>query len=331
MRYFITGATGFVGGNVARQLLEAGHQVVALVRTPSKADDLAQLGAELHPGDITDKESMRAPMRGADGVFHLAAWYKIGLRDTGMAVHMNVDGTRNVLELMRELEIPKGVYTSTLAVFGDTHGKLVDELYYDAGPWLSEYDRTKWLAHYEVALPMIRDGLPLVIVQPGLVYGPGDTSSLHDVWTQYLQRRLPLVPRKVAYCWGYVDDVARGQILAMERGKTGETYIIAGPPYTLLHALSLAQQITGVPIPRFHPSPGFMRALAGILGVVGKVIPLPQSMSSEYLRVSAGVTYLGSNKKARRELGYNPRPLDQGLPATLEYEMSLLGMKPNPE
>jgi nucleoside-diphosphate-sugar epimerase len=329
MRYFLTGATGFIGGKITRQLLAAGHQVVALVRTPSKAADLANLGVELHPGDITDKESMRAPMRGVDGVFHIAAWYKIGERDATMAERMNVDGTRNVLELMRELEIPRGVYTSTLAVFGDTHGKVVDESYYDPGPWLSEYDRTKWLAHYKVALPMSKDGLPLVIVQPGLVYGPGDTSSLHDVWVQYLKRRLPAVPRGVEYAPAHVEDIARGHILAMERGKPGESYIIAGSRYSLIDMLALAQKVTGIPAPRLHPRPGLMRALATILGVLGKVLPLPSSLSAEYLRISAGVTYLGSNAKARRELGYNPRSLEEGLPETLKYEMEQLGMKHN--
>lgn len=331
MRYFITGATGFIGGHIARQLIQSGHEVVALVRTPSKAGDLTQLGARLHPGDITDKESMRAPMMGVDGVFHIAAWYKIGMRDSSMAERMNVEGTRNVLELMRDLKIAKGVYTSTLAVFGDTHGKLVDESYYDAGPFLSEYDRTKWLAHYKVALPMIEQGLPLTIVQPGVVYGPGDTSSIHDVWVQYLKKKLAASPRGVAYCWAHVDDIANAHIRAMQRGKTGESYIIAGPPHTLIAALALAQKITGVPAPRLHPSPGLMKVLSAITGVVGKVIPLPPGMSSEYLRVSAGATYIGSNEKAGRELGYNPRPLEEGLPETLEYEMRQLGMKPPPK
>lgn len=331
MRYFITGATGFIGGTIARQLIEAGHQVVALVRTPSKAADLANLGAELHEGDITDKESMRAPMRGADGLFHIAAWYKVGLRDSSMAERMNVEGTRNVLELMREMAIPRGVYTSTLAVFGDTHGKVVDESYYDPGPWLSEYDRTKWLAHYKVALPMIKEGLPLVIVQPGLVYGPGDTSSIHDVWVQYLKKRLPASPKGVAYCWAHVEDIARGHILAMEKGTPGESYIIAGPPHTLIAALALAEKITGIPAPRLHPSPGLMRALAGIMGVIGKLLPLPPNMTAEYYRVSAGVTYLGSNRKARRELGYDPRPLEDGLPPTLDHEMKQLGITPRPK
>src|SRR5438876_7743736 len=110
---------------------------------------------------------------------------------------VNVLGTRNVLTTMKELRIPKGVYTSTLAVFSDTRGQLVDETYrYDGkGPWLTEYDRTKWIAHYEVAEPLIREGLPLVIVQPGLNYGPGDTSEVRPTLVRYLRRRLLALPK----------------------------------------------------------------------------------------------------------------------------------------
>jgi nucleoside-diphosphate-sugar epimerase len=167
MKYLVTGATGFIGGRVARQLVAAGHQVVTVARTPEKAGDLAALGVEIHKGDITDKESLRAPMTGVEGVFHIAAWYEIAQKDSSMAQRINVDGTRNVLEMMRDLHIPKGVYTSSIAVNSNTHGKLVDESYRYDGPHLSEYDRTKWEAHYRVAEPMMRAGLPLVIVQPG--------------------------------------------------------------------------------------------------------------------------------------------------------------------
>ena len=127
MKYFVTGATGFVGGHVARQLIAAGHDVVAVVRTPAKAGDLTDLGIVLHQGDVTDKESMRAPMQGVDGVFHIAGWYKVGVKDKTPGEKINIEGTRNVLELMKELGIARGVYTSTLAVNSDTHGKLVDE------------------------------------------------------------------------------------------------------------------------------------------------------------------------------------------------------------
>ena len=121
-RYFVTGATGFVGGRVAAQLREAGHHVVALVRDPARAGALAEIGVELARGDVTDRAKLAAPMRDADGVFHIAGWYKIGARDPQEGERINVDGTRNVLEVMRELRIPRGVYTSTLAVYGDTRG-----------------------------------------------------------------------------------------------------------------------------------------------------------------------------------------------------------------
>src|ERR1700680_2266655 len=164
VKYFVTGATGFIGGRVASQLALAGHSVVALARTPSKAHDLVKSGVIVHAGDIANKESLRAPMTGVDGVFHIAGWYKIGMRDPSPGRIINVEGTRNVLEMMKELRIAKGVYTSTLAINGDTHGKLVDESCRAGGPWLSEYDRTKWVAHYEIAEHMMRAGLPLVIV-----------------------------------------------------------------------------------------------------------------------------------------------------------------------
>jgi nucleoside-diphosphate-sugar epimerase len=275
---------------------------------------------------VTDKESMRGPMRGADGVFHIAGWYKIGARDTSDGERINVQGTRNVLELMRELEVPKGVYTSTLAINSDTRGRLVDERYRYDGPHLSEYDRTKWAAHYHVAAPMAAAGLPLVIVMPGLIYGPGDTSAVRRSFIQYLRRRLPMVPAKTAYSWAHVEDIAGAHLLAMERGRSGEEYIIAGPTHTFAEALRMAEAITGVPVPRAVAPPAALKSIAAIAGLAEKVVALPAEYSSEYFRVVAGVTYIGSNAKARRELSYDPRPLREGLEQTLRHEMKLLGM-----
>ncbi|GCE21315.1 NAD-dependent dehydratase [Dictyobacter kobayashii] len=270
---------------------------------------------------------MREPMRGTDGVFHIAGWYKIGVKDKSAGEKINIQGTRNVLELMQELGIKKGVYTSTLAVNSDTHGQEVDESYHFTGRPLSEYDRTKWVAHYEVADPMIAAGLPLTIVMPGVIYGPEDTSSVRTTFIQYLQRKLPLIPAGTTFSWAHVEDIARGHILAMEQGKVGESYIIAGPTHSLVDAMHMAQIITGVPAPRTVVSPGIMKALAAVMGVVEKIVPVPDDYSSEYLRVNAGVTYIGTNAKARRDLGYEPRPLKEGLTQTLQYEMQLLGMK----
>jgi nucleoside-diphosphate-sugar epimerase len=329
MKYFVTGATGFIGGRVARMLVEAGHTVITIARNPAKAGDLVKLGVGVHKGDITDKDSMRGPMTGVDGVYHIAAWYEVGAADKTMARHINVDGTRNVLELMQELKIPKGVYTSTLGVFSDTHGKIADESYRHTGTYLTEYEHTKADAHYQVALPMMQQGLPLVIVQPGVVYGPGDTSSVRSTLLDYLQGKLPMMPKETAFCWAHVDDIARGHILAMEKGRVGETYIIAGERYTFIDAIQLAEKLTGIPAPKMQAAPGMMKAMAVIMGVVEKVVPLPESMRSESLRTIAGTTYTGDNSKARRELGYNPRPLAEGLRETLEHEMKLLGMETN--
>lgn len=326
MRYFVTGATGFVGGRVTRQLLAASHEVVIVVRSPEKARDLAELGARVERGDVTDRESMRSAMRGSDGVFHIAGWYKVGVRDTSAAVAINVEGTRNVLELMRDLEIPKGVYTSTLAVNSDTHGQLVDESYHYSGPHLSVYDETKWRAHYEVADPLIAAGLPLTIVQPGLIYGPGDTSSARMIFVQYLQGKLPVVPLQTAFSWAHIDDIAHGHILAFERGQPGASYIIGGPVHTVIDALQIAEEITGIPAPRVRATPAMLRTAAGLMSLIEKVVPVPEDYSAEYLRVSAGVTYIGDNSKARRELGYTPRALREGLSETLQHEMRLLGM-----
>ena len=224
---------------------------------------------------------------------------------------------------MQELKVPKGVYTSTLAINSDTHGGLVDETYRFTGKHLSEYDRTKAVAH-DIAVEFIKNGLPLVIVMPGLIYGPGDTSTLRTNILDFLNQRLPMLPTQTAFCWAHVDDIAQGHILAMEKGKIGETYIIAGEPYKIADAFKLASQITGKPTPMTVPYQ-VMKALSVLVKPLDNF--LPETYTSEGLRIVAGGTYWGDNSKARRELGYNPRPLREGWGETLRHEMKLLSMK----
>jgi nucleoside-diphosphate-sugar epimerase len=320
--YFLTGATGFLGGELARQLAAGGHQVRALVRDPGRASGLVRLGVGLHRGDVTDPASMRAPMTGVDGVFHVAGWYKIGVRDPRTAVAVNVDGTRHVLELMRELGISRGVYTSTLAVNSDTRGRIVDESYRFSGTHLSVYDRTKAEAH-RIAERFIAEGLPLVIVQPGLVYGPGDTSGVRTMLLDYLKGRLPMIPTGAAYSWAHVEDVARGHVLAMERGRPGRNYYLAGPVHTIVEAIDIASALTGLPKPR-RLSPGVLKAASAVMRVAERAIAVPSGLTAESLRVLAGVTYLGNSARARTELGWRARPLADGLAETLRHEQALL-------
>jgi nucleoside-diphosphate-sugar epimerase len=323
-RYFVTGATGFIGGELTKQLIGRGHRVVALVRSTEKASLLKALGVALCAGDITDRESLRAPMQGVDGVFHVAAWYKIGVTEPA-AEAINVGGTRNVLEIARDLAIPRVVYTSTVGVFGDTRGQVVDETHYARGPFLTEYDRTKWMAHYEVALPMARAGLPLVIVMPGLVYGPGDNSAVHATLVQLLRGRLFLTPSRVSFSWGYVEDTARGLRQAMEAGRVGESYLLTGPIHTFQSALALAASIAGKRPPPLHPPPFVMRTMAGVASLLERAnVRAPYDV--ETLRLMAGTTFIGSSAKAERELGFTTRPLDEGLRHTIEHELRQLGM-----
>ena len=323
MKYFVTGATGFVGNVLVKQLRASGHEVHASVRNPEKANALAALDVKLFKGDVTDKESMRTAMQGVDGVYHVAGWYKIGTRDKSDGERVNIQGTRNVLELMQELKIPKGVYTSTCAINSDTKGKVVDETYHFKGRHLSEYDRTKAVAH-DIANEFIAKGLPLVIVMPGMIYGPGDTSTLRDNIIGFLKGQLPMLPADAGNCWAHVEDIVQGHILAMEKGRVGESYIITGERQTFAEAFKLASQITGKRMPMIAPA-WIFSVLSVLVRPFDKL--LPPTYTSEGLRVIAGVTYMGDCSKAKRELGYNPRPFNEGWGKTLRHEMDLLGIK----
>jgi nucleoside-diphosphate-sugar epimerase len=325
MKYFLTGATGFVGGSLAKQLKKAGHEVIAIVRNPDKATDLKAMGVTVVKGDVTDKESMREAMKGCDGVYHVAGWYKVGVKDKTPGYQINVAGTRNVLELMKELNIPKGVYTSTLAINSDTHGELKDESFHFSGKHISEYDKTKAEAH-KIAEQFIKDGLPLVIVMPGLIYGPEGTSMSDEALRLYLKKKLPMIPSKSAYSWAHVDDIAYAHILGMEKAKPGSKYIICGPSHTFSEGLDIAKKITGIRKPWVVP-PFMLKVTAFFSSLVEGFINLPEMYNSEALRVQAGTTYLGDNSKAKKELGYNPRSLEEGLKQTLEYELSKIGQK----
>jgi nucleoside-diphosphate-sugar epimerase len=266
-------------------------------------------------------------MEGADGVFHVAGWYKIGARDVAAGRRVNVDGTRNVLVAARELGIPKVVYTSTLAVNSDTGGRIVDETYRFAGPFMSVYEETKAAAH-DIARDEIARGLPLVIVQPGLVYGPGDTSSVGTTLRRFLTRRLPPLPAKTAFCWAHVQDIAAGHTLAMERGTVGRNYFLAGPVATLVDTIKLASDLTGIPAPTVTLPPAVVKAGAALAGLAERLVNLPPEFTREGLRTLAGTTYVGTAARAHVELGWDPRPLADGLRETLAHEMRALGMSP---
>jgi nucleoside-diphosphate-sugar epimerase len=313
MRAFVTGGTGFIGQVLVRKLLERGYEVRALARSAQGAANLHRMGVTFIQGDMEDLEALRSGMEGCEVVFHVAAWYKLGARDQGQVERINVDGTRNVLTLAHELGVPRIVYTSSLAVFGDTHGQLVDEIYRmpPEQDFLTEYDRTKWKAHYEVAVPLIERGAPVIIVQPGVVLGPGDHSLMSAMMALYQRGLFPIVfGPEMTVTIAHVEDIAEGHILAAEKGRPGETYIIAGPPISQGEMFSMWAQITGRRPPLFSIPARFLTPLAPLLGKLSQYFPLPPLFSQDAVAVLEA-TYMGSADKSRNELGWESRPVEE--------------------
>ncbi len=324
MKVFVTGATGFIGGAIARQLRARGDEVVCLVRTPAKAAELTELGCELVAGDLADIEAIRTGLAGCDGAIHAAAMYEVGIPASQRQPmrEANVAGTENVLGAALEAKVPKVVYVSTVGI-GQTHGQTIDESYeYPDGPFTSCYEETKWQAH-QVAKRLIGEGLPCTIVQPGGVYGPGDTSSLGQMIDQFLDGKMPLIPfPDTGLCFAHVEDTAAGVILALDKGKTGECYFLSGPATTIRGAIETIAEVSGRKAPkRAIPTP-LMKAMIPIGPLVGKMMGQPPNLR-ELISAADGCTFWASNEKARRELGYAPRELEQGLRATLEAEGKL--------
>lgn len=319
---FVTGGTGFIGSRLIALLVARGVEVRALARSQSGLDKVKALGATPVRGDVTDRASMKEAMRGCDVVFHVAAMYEIGARYAHQMKVVNVEGTRNVFECAIEAGVPKIVYTSTAGIHGDTKGKMVDEKHevpFEAFKSSTVYEQTKWRAHHEVALPMIKNGAPIVIVEAGGVYGPDDHSVPGQLLELYARGRLPVLPdRDTTLTFAYVDDVAEGHILAAEKGRIGESYLMGYQPVPFGQLMDLAAKVSGRPKMKVKIPSGLVRPWWPLLALIEKVIPLPAMLSGEAVR-SVGTTWIVSGKKAQEELGWSPRPMEEGLKLTFDW------------
>jgi nucleoside-diphosphate-sugar epimerase len=324
VKVFVTGGTGFIGGEVVRRLRERGDEVVCLARNPEKARPVVALGAEVVAGDLADAEAIRAGMEGCDAVVHAAAIYEVGIPASQRQAmrDANIGGTERVLGAALTAKIAKVVYVSTVGI-GQTHGKTIDESYeYPDGPFTSCYEETKWQAH-QVAKKLIREGLPCTIVQPGGVYGPGDTSSIGQLLDQFLSGKMPLIPfPELGICLAHVEDTAAGIVLALDKGKPGEAYFLTGPASTVREAIETVAKVSGRKAPKRAMPTALMKMMTPIGPLVGKLMGQPPNLR-ELISAADGVTFWASNEKAKHELGYAPRGLEEGLRATLAAEGKL--------
>jgi dihydroflavonol-4-reductase len=328
MRVLLTGGTGFIGRPLTARLLARGWSVTALVRRPdgTEARQLAAMGATLAQGDVTDQASMLEPMREAELLVHNAGWYELGVSAAARAQmqRINVEGTRATLGLSVALGVPRVVYTSTLAAFGDTGGAQADESFVRQAPPASFYEASKTMAH-AIAEGLARRGAPIITVCPSPVIGPGDHSAWGELQRLWVRGLFPGVGwgRDYVHAYTYVDDIAEGIALAAERGRLGETYLLAGETRTVKETFDVwAQHPGGQRVRLWLPKPA---ALAMNTPAEFALRALGKTAFISRESVTAICTHLRfSGAKAVRELGWQFRPHAQLWSETLAAERAAL-------
>lgn len=323
MKIFMTGATGFIGGATARHLVEQGHQLTCLVRDRSKATALADAGCELVDGDLSSRPRLAEQMAGHDALLHNAALYEVGIPKERIPVlrKANVEGTANTLEAALEAGIPRVLYVSTCAVFGNTHREVATEEFQRPDlQFTSVYEETKYEAH-QIAKHLIETrNLPCVIAQPAGVYGPEDHSELGSTINQFLDGKLPMVPfPDFGTGLTYVDDIAAGLALILDKGEIGESYILNQDNYTMRQTLETVGDLAGRKVPKRAMPTAVLKALRPIGPLVGKIMDQPPNLA-ELISSTDGVTFWADASKAKSELGWHPRDLRTGMRQTLEAE-----------
>jgi dihydroflavonol-4-reductase len=309
MKALVTGATGFVGAAVARALSSAGWQVRVLVRGGSDRSNLGALPVDVVEGDLADPNSLERALEGCAGLFHVAADYRLGARDPAPLYRTNVDGTRNILNAARTVGVPRIVYTSSVATIGiPSDGSPGEERTPVAlSNMIGHYKRSKYLAE-EVAREAVQSGMSVVIVNPSTPVGPGDIKptptgqlvldAARGRMPAYVDTGLNVV---------HVDDVAAGHLLAFERGRAGERYILGGEDMTLQTILAQIAQLVGRTPPRVRLPYAAVLPVAYLAEGFAKISGRSGRVTLEGVRMSRKRMFF-SSAKAASELGYRWRP-----------------------
>ena len=312
MKALVTGANGFTGSHLVRLLEQRGDQVVGLVRKSSNLSRLADSQVQLVYGDLSDRAALRTAMQGVDTVFHTAAYVELGLVNAVEMERVNVAGTRAVMEVAKEMGVSKIVYCSTIGVFGDTQGQVVDETFQRTQKdFSSAYDRTKYEAQVFVD-QMAQKGLPVVSVMPSGIFGADDPHFI-PVLRQFLKGGLKL--------WAggdrvtgvvHVDDLATAMILAAEKAPPGEHYIISAGDLTTREMFQIVGQQAGIPAPAEAPK-ALVRLVGNILDPIGRLFSWQPPLSRERVHYVYDRCVRVDATKARRELNWQPRSVAETL------------------
>ena len=326
MNCFVTGASGFIGANLVHELVARGHRVKALLRPGADLRGLAGVDFERVAGDVSDRAALERAMRGCDWVFHLAASYHLWLRDYAPMYAANVDGTRNVIEAALAAGCVRIVYTSTVGCIGlpeTGNGSITptDEATPVAEAAMdNHYKLSKWRAEV-VARELAAQGAPVVIVNPSAPAGPRDVkpTPTGQIIVDFLNRAMPaFVDTGLNYI--HVRDVAMGHILAAERGRIGERYILgnADGNWTMKQALDALAEITGLPAPKFQAPHGLAFAVAYASEATAALTGKPPRAPLAGVRMARYKMWFNP-AKAIRELGLPQTPPKQALAAAVDW------------
>jgi dihydroflavonol-4-reductase len=316
----VTGATGLLGSHIARKLIKRSQKVKIFLRKTSKTSNIDDIKAERAYGDILDIDSIKEALKGCDTLFHVAGKISSQKKDYKKMEEINIKGTVNVLSSALEKGVQKAVYTSSLAAIGaDPSGGIADENTPFALEHLGvKYANTKYFAE-QAALEIYKKGLPLVIVNPSVVIGPGDTYlSSNGFIPRYCQRKIP----------GYLDcgfnivdveDVAEGHILAADKGRIGQRYILGHTNLTMKSLFGLLEKATGIPGPK-RRIPYFIARLLGFFSerILGLSFPNFSSLDIDSVKL-AGFFWYCDSSKAIRELGFPQTPIEETLDKTVKW------------
>src|SRR5215469_8421057 len=321
MKAFVTGATGFVGSHVARALAERGAELCLLVRSTSRTDNIADLRAEIVPGDLRDPASLKDAMRGCEFVFHVAADYRLWVPDPEEMYRANVEGTRAIIQAALASGVHRVIYCSSVATMGfSSDGTVADENSpVSLDDMVGHYKRSKFMAE-QVALEAGRSGANVVVVNPSTPIGENDLKPTPTgrIIVDFLNKKFP----------AYVDtglnladvrEVARGHLLAMEKAVPGERYILGGENLTLKQILDKLAALTGLPSPTTKVphvvALGF--AIVDEL-LVGKILGKEPRATVEAVRMGRKKMF-ASSAKATRELGFRQIPVYQAMRAAIDW------------
>jgi dihydroflavonol-4-reductase len=321
MKVFLTGSTGFVGSHVARVYAAGGAELRLLTRATSKLAAIEGLAADVVVGDLREPESLRTALRGFDALVHVAADYRLWVRDPKEMYAANVGGTRELLRIAREERIAKVVYTSSVATMGfKADGTIVDELTpVSLDYMIGHYKRSKYLAEQE-AIAAARTGQHVMVLNPTTPIGQGDAKPTPTgrIIVDFLNRKFP----------AYVDtglnlvdvaEVARMHVVALERGTPGERYILGGENLTLKQILDRMSAITGLPSPTMKVPHAVALAFAFFdENITGKVRGKEPRATVEAVRMGRKVMF-ASSAKAERELGFRVLPIYSAMRAAIEW------------